>query len=166
MTLPTIGSAFFCRSRDCGDLELVLETDGVLDETGGEGVFEGADLAVGEAGDGDFDEEAAEVEGAGGGLSPAANGESPGGEAARGEVLGDILADAAAEGGEEEFGGGHALVGSAVFDGLVEDQAMMAGLGGEARSSIVVQRDLQNTLLVCQLSCKRKAIVRRRRKQA
>lgn len=71
------------------------------------------------------------MEGTRGGLGPGANGESLRGKAVSREVLRDNLTDAPAERGEEEFGRRHPLVGSAVFDGLVEDDTMVAGLGGE-----------------------------------
>ena len=109
----------------------MLEADGVLDETGGEGLFQGAELAVGEAGNCDLDLKIAEMEGTRGGLGADANGESLRVEAVRGEVLRHNLTDATAERGEEEFGRRHPLVGSAVFYGLVEDDAMVAGLGSE-----------------------------------
>lgn len=132
--------------HDGGDLELILEADGVLDQAGGEGVFEDAELAIGEPGRGDFHSETAEVERAGRGLGEDANGETFGRESARGKVLRDVLTDAAAEGGKEEFRRRHALVRSAVFDGLVEDHAMMTSFGGEARSAVMVQRNFQETL--------------------
>ena len=80
----------------------------------------------------------AEVELAAGGLGFDANFESFGGEAAGGEVLGNLLTDASAERGEEELGGGHALVGGSVFGGLVEQDAMVARLHGEASATVVL----------------------------
>lgn len=78
------------------------------------------------------------MEGARGGLGFDADFESLGGEAAGGEVLGHLLTDASAEGSEKELGRGHALVGGAVLGGLVERDAMMAGLGGEASATAVL----------------------------
>jgi len=144
---------------------MVFEADGIRDEAGGKGFFEGAELGAGEPGGGDFHFETAEVKSTRGGLGANADGESFRGEASRGEILRDILTHAAAEGGEEKFCRRHALVGRAVFHGLVEDDAVVTGFCGEARASVVIQRDFQNKLLVCGLGCKRRAIVMKSPKQ-
>jgi hypothetical protein len=99
-----------------------------MHEATGEGAFEGAQLAIVEAGYDDFHLKFAEVERSGGRLGADTDLESLGGELARAEVLHYILADASTEGREQKLSGGHAPVGGSVFGGLVEHDPVMARL--------------------------------------
>jgi hypothetical protein len=54
------------------------------------------------------------------------------------EILHHILADAAAERGEQKLSGRHALVGGSVFGGLVEHNPVMPCLRGEGCSTGVL----------------------------
>lgn len=130
---------------DGGDAEGVFEANGVLDEAGGEGLLEGAELRLGEAGDENFHLVVVHAQGARGGLGFDANEEAFGGKSAEAEVLRDILSDTAAESGEEQLGGGHAVVGGAALRGLVDDDAMMAGLGRKAGTAGKLQGHVQGT---------------------
>jgi hypothetical protein len=91
-----------------------------------------------EAGDDDLHLKFTEVERARGRLRMDADLESLGRKFASAEVLHHILADAAAEGGEQQFSGRHALVGGSVFGGLVEHNPVMPCLRGEGCSTGVL----------------------------
>ena len=113
----------------------MLGANCVLDEAGGEGLFECAQLTIGEAGRDHFHMKIPDLQRARGRLGLDANLQAFAGEAAQAEVLSDILADATAEGSEEEFGGGHALVGGPVFGRLVEQNSMVASFRCECGSA-------------------------------
>jgi hypothetical protein len=75
------------------------------------------------------------------------------------KVLCDILADAAAKRGQQQLGGGHAVVAAAIFGGLIDHQAMLAGLGDETCALCVLKSNLQSlNLRGHQVKCKRGAI--------
>lgn len=63
------------------------------------------------------------------------------------QILGYVLADAAAERREQELRRGHALVGAAVASRLVENRSMMTRLGGKPRTAAVIEGYLQRWLL-------------------
>lgn len=106
-----------------------------MDEAGGKGAFEGAQLPFVEGWDGDGDIEIAEAKRPWRRLGSDADGETLGGEAAEGEILRDVLADAASERHEEQFGRGHALVGGSIFYWLIEHDPMVTGFGGKATAA-------------------------------
>src|ERR1700683_3300727 len=82
----------------------VFKADGVVDEASGKGVFEGAQLTFVEAGDGDIDVEITEAKRPGGRLGSDADRKTRGGKAAKAEILRYVLADAAAERNQKQFG--------------------------------------------------------------
>jgi hypothetical protein len=132
--------------RDGSEAEGIFEADGILDEAGGEGFPEGAELRLGEAGDNDFYLEVLHAQRARGGFGSDADEQALGRKAAEAEILGDGLADTAAQSDEQQLGGSHAVVGGAVLSGLVEDDAMLAGLGDEAGAMRVLQGHIQARL--------------------
>lgn len=134
-------SGLLCGRRG-DDAQLVLGTDGVLHEACGEGFFQGPQLAFGKARDNDVHLKGAEMEGAAGGLRADADRESAGGETAGTQVLGHVLANAAAQRGEQELGRRQALIGSAVFGRLVEDDTVVARHRGESSTAVVFESDL------------------------
>jgi hypothetical protein len=131
---------------DGGDAEGVFEGDGGLDEANRERFLEYAQLALIQAGDDDFDLKIPEAKGARGGTGLGADQQALGRDAAELQVLGDILADTAAERDQQQFGRGHAVVGRSVFGGLIELDAVLAGFRGKAGAAIVLQGDFQNAL--------------------
>jgi hypothetical protein len=141
------GGGLTRRWGDGGDAEGVFEADGVLDKAGGKRFLKRPELRLGKAGDNDFHFVILHAERAWGGLGFHADHQTFGREAAQAEVLGDVLADTAAESSEEQLGWRHAAVGGAVLSGLVEDYAVLARLGYQARAAGVLQGDIQKANL-------------------
>ena len=68
------------------------------------------------------------------------------GEAAQPEVLGNVLADVAAERGKEQLRGRHAVIGGVVFGGLIEQDPVLAGFRDKTGATGVLQCDFQKML--------------------
>jgi hypothetical protein len=115
----------------------VFAANGVLDQAGWEGPLERAQLAVVEAWRDHLNLKIPDLQGAGGRLGFDANQQAFAGEAMQAQVLSDVLADAAAEGRQQELGRGHALVGGSIFGRLIEQDPMVTRLRREKSAAAV-----------------------------
>jgi hypothetical protein len=131
---------------DGGDAKSVFEGDGVLNQASGEGLLQSPQLALIEGGDDDFDLKVFEPEGSRGRAGIHAHEQPFGREAAELQVLGYVLADAAAQRDEEQLGRTHAVVGGSVFGGLIEQDFVLACFRRKAGAAGVLQSDFQKTL--------------------
>jgi len=130
----------FGRRRDADGF---LRAEGVLHEAAGKRIFQSAELGFVEAWHDDFNLKFTEVQRTRGVLCAHANPQAFGRESACGEVLGDMLADAAAEGSEQKLRRRHALVGGSVFGGLIKHNTVITRLRGEGCATGVLQGDFQ-----------------------
>lgn len=129
-----------------GDAQGVFEGDRVLDKAGGEGLLQSPELPLIESGNDDPDLKIFEAQRALAGLCLHPNQQALRGEGAQSEVLGDVLADAAAQRGEQELGWRHAMVGGSVFGRLIQLKTVLASLRRKAGTAGVLQSDLQKAL--------------------
>ena len=121
----------------------MLEPESIVHEARGKGFFQSTELAVVERGRNDFDGEAAEAERAPTGFRCHADTQPLGRQSPDFEILDHVLADAAAEGDQQKFGGGHSLIGRSVFTGLIKLDAMLTCLRAETRTTAVLQSNFQ-----------------------
>jgi hypothetical protein len=126
-------------------VEGIFAPEGVLDEACRKGLIESSQLSFREARDDDLDLEILKPQRPLAGLCLDADEQAFGGEISQFEILGDILADAAAKRGEKQLGGRQALVRGSVFGGLIEEDFVLAGFRGEAGVAIVQQCDFQKS---------------------
>jgi hypothetical protein len=106
--------------------------EGVVDEAVVDGLLQaGAVLVCQVDGDGDGDVEVVDAGGVGDFVGGDGNAGAGGGEALFLEIGDGVVGGAGAEGGEQEFGRGHAFVEAAHVFGLIAGDGVVAGLDFE-----------------------------------